>query len=52
MPQLCGAAVIVHAVGVRYALTEYRRFNRWYSTNCTHKPATGSFVAAMTLSSA
>ena len=24
--------------------TKYRRFNRRYSTNCPHKPATGSFV--------
>ena len=29
---------------VRGILTEYRRFNRQYSTNCPHKPATGSFV--------
>ncbi len=29
---------------VRGILTEYRRFNRRYSTNCPHKPATGSFV--------
>ena len=31
-------------------LVEYRRFNRRYSTNCPHKPATGRFVCGMTLS--
>jgi len=25
-------------------LVEYCRFNRRYSTNCPHKPATGSFI--------
>ena len=31
--------------------TKYRRFNRRYSTNCPHKPATGSFICGMTITS-
>ena len=30
--------------------TEYRHLQLRYSTNCPHKPATGRFVAVMTLS--
>ena len=29
--------------------TKIRRFNRRYSTNCPHKPATGSFICGMTI---
>jgi len=29
--------------------TKYRRFNRRHSTNCPHKPATGSFICGMTI---
>ena len=29
--------------------TKYRRFNRRHSTNCPHKPATGSFICGMSI---
>ena len=47
MPQLCGAAVIVHAViASTPALASVRRGTDCtpLCANCPHKPATGSFV--------